>query len=117
MEKPNPHTPLKNTINFFLAGKKRIGILTNYRSGSTSFNKTVHNAANVDGRILYEIFNVPNTNKFTHGMEKLHMPPNKAKTGARHPHKWVFKLMPDHIDYDMEKMDLIIDRCDAFVYL
>lgn len=84
---------------------KKVCVLTNYRTGSTFFIRETFLSNRIMPMEEWEHFN------------------NKEKSfdqllrEVKDRKKFVFKLMPDQIDFDPKKYQKILDECDEVVYL
>ena len=82
---------------------KRICLLTNYRTGSTFFLRETFQNNQLPLPDDWEYFNQRN---FLQAYKKI----------KRHP-EFIFKLMPDQIQHNFEKLDALKGICNQFVYL
>ena len=83
---------------------KRICIICNYRTGSTFFIRETFLGNRINPTGNWEYFN--DNRDFNFALEQLTI-----------PSKFVFKLMPDHIDHSLVKLDKLSTICDEFMYL
>lgn len=88
--------------------EKKICILTNYRSGSSSFCTALVNTNKKPG--LGEYFNQVSYDGTGFTI-------CKALRNLYSMNRYVLKLMPDHLRYDTELLDTVLSHADRIVYL
>ncbi len=77
-------------------------VITNYRTGSTSFVRQNNKGISTKFEILQPYDNIPTII-------------NKTKTLKKE--NYICKIMPDHISYNYEHLDIVLEHCDQIVYL
>ena len=87
---------------------KRICIITNYRTGSSSFSSTISNLNK--NTALGEYFNTVSSDGKGLNLDK-------AFRNILSMARYVIKVMPDQLKYDIESLTKIISSSDRTIYL
>lgn len=77
-------------------------VITNYRTGSTSFVRQNNKGISTKFEILKPFDNIQTII-------------NNTKTLKTE--NYICKIMPDHISYNYEHLDIVLEHCDQIVYL
>lgn len=88
--------------------EKKICVLTNYRSGSSSFCTAIGNTNKTF--MLGEYFNPVSYNGTGFTIDK-------ALRNLYSMNRYVLKLMPDHLRYNKELLDTVLSHVDKVIYL
>lgn len=88
--------------------EKKICVLTNYRSGSSSFCTSIGNTNKT--YMLGEYFNPVTFNGTGFTI-------NKALRNLYSMDRYVLKLMPDHLRYNHDLLDTVLSHADKIIYL
>ena len=88
--------------------EKKICLLTNYRSGSTSFCNALSNTNKIP--IIGEYFNPVTFNKTGFTIDK-------ALRNLTSMNKYILKVMPDHLRYNSELLTTVLSHADRVIYL
>jgi hypothetical protein len=88
--------------------EKKICVVTNYRSGSSSFCTSIGNTNKT--YMLGEYFNPVSYNGTGFTIEK-------ALRNLYSMNRYVLKLMPDHLRYNPGLIDMVLAHADKIIYL